>query len=253
MRNILKIFLNEILRLDVNILRKCHRLDNDRYSYQKQYIKFNIKENEKVLDIGCGGYPFPLATHLADLYEGETTHRFEKLKRDHRPFTVCGVEATPFSDKEFDFIYCSHILEHVDDPAKACEEMMRIGNRGYIETPSKISDVMFNFTKLPNHHKWHTQLMGNTLIFIEWKETERRDLGTDYFFNQYHSKWKNPYQELMYNNRDLFVSMLLWEDKFDYIVINKKGDIINCSKKTKEEYNPNPNRPSGNLYENSHT
>lgn len=225
--------LNNIFNIDINFLNKGRGPAKDRYSYQKHLINFGIKEGEKVLDIGFGGYPFPLATHLADLYEGETTHRFEKLKRDHRPFTVCGVEATPFSDKEFDFVYCSHILEHVDNPAKACEELMRIGKRGYIETPSKISDVMFNFTKLPNHHKWHTQLMDNTLIFIEWKNSERRDFGIDYFFNQYHSKWKNPYQELMYNNRDLFVSMLLWKDSFDYIVINKNGDIVNYSKKIK--------------------
>ena len=230
-KHVVKKFLNNITRLDVNILSKGYGPEVNRLSYQKQYINFDIIEGEKVLDIGCGGYPFPLATHLADLYEGETTHRSEKLKRDHRPFTVCGVEEIPFLDKEFDFVYCSHLLEHVDNPAKACEELMRISKRGYIETPSKISDVMFNFTKLPNHHKWHTQLMDNTLIFMEWKEIERRDLGTDYFFNQYHSKWKNPYQELMYNNRDLFTSMLLWKDRFDYIVINKNGNIIDHSKK----------------------
>lgn len=226
MTNILKNFLNQTLRIDVIVLKKGRGPAADRYSYQKQFINFNIKKGEKVLDIGFGGYPFQLATHLADLYESGTTHRFEKLKRDHRPFTLCGVEATPFVDKVFDFVYCSHVLEHVDDPAKACEELMRIGKQGYIETPTKTSDIMFNFTKLPNHHKWHTQILDNTIIFIEWKDSERRNLGTDYFYNQYHSKWKNPYQELIYNNRDLFVNMLLWKDRFDYIVINKEGKMI---------------------------
>ena len=89
---------------------------------------------------------------------------------------------------------------------------------------------MFNFTKIPNHHRWHTQVLDNTLIFIEWKDSERRNLGTDYFFNQFHSAYQNPFQDLMYNNRDLFVSMLLWDDKFDYIVINKNGEIINSTK-----------------------
>ena len=228
-----KKIINDVMRLDINILRKGYGPSVDRFSYQKQYIDFNIKDGEKVLDIGCGGYPFPLATHLADHYEGETTHRFEKLKRDHRPFTICPVEATPFAEKEFDFIYCSHILEHVDNPAKACEELMRIGKRGYIETPSKVSDVMFNFTKIPNHHRWHTHLLGNTLIFLEWKDSERRDLGTDYFFQQYHAKWKNPFQELICNNRDLFTNMLLWKNRFDYIVINKKGEIVEHSTKIK--------------------
>jgi len=203
----------------------------DRYSYQNKYINFNIKKDDKILDIGSGGYPFPLATHLADFHEGETTHRTEKLIKDDRPFIACTVESTPFIDKEFDFVYCSHVLEHLDDPAKACEELMRIGKRGYIETPAKSSDIMFNFTKIPNHHRWHTQILDQTLIFIEWKDSERRDLGTDYFYEQFHSNWKNPFQDLMYNNRDLFVSMLLWEEKFDYIIINKNGEVIHTSKK----------------------
>jgi SAM-dependent methyltransferase len=229
LKNKIKNIVNKYIPLQINFLQKGYGFEIDRFSYQNRYISFNINEEEKVLDIGSGGYPFPLATHIADLYEGETTHRTEELKKDQRPFTVCSVEDTPFQYKEFDFVYCSHVLEHLDNPAKACEELMRIGKRGYIETPAKLSDVMFNFTKIPNHHRWHTQVLANTLIFIEWKDSERRELGTDYFFEQFHSNWKNPFQELMYDNRDLFVSMLLWEGRFDYIVINKNGKIINAS------------------------
>jgi len=224
------IYLQNIFHLDIKILKKGKGLREGRYFYQKQYIDFQIKEGDKVLDIGSGGCPFPLATHLADFYEGKTTHRTEELKRDDRPFTVCNLERSPFLDNDFDFVYCSHVLEHVDDPVQACEELMRIGKRGYIETPSKISDTMFNFTKIPNHHKWHTQVLGNTLIFMEWKSIERRDLGTDYFFHQYHSKWKNPFQDLMWNNRDFFVNMMLWENRFDYIVISQDGEILASSK-----------------------
>jgi 2-polyprenyl-3-methyl-5-hydroxy-6-metoxy-1,4-benzoquinol methylase len=226
---ILKYF-DKRLPLQISFRKKGFGLEKDRYSYQSKYTEFNIKAGEKVLDIGSGGYPFPLATHLADLYEGETSHRTEELKQDHRPLTICPVEVTPFSDKEFDFVYCSHVLEHVDDPSLACEELMRIGKRGYIETPSKLSDVMFNFTKLSNHHKWYTQLLGNTILFIEWKKEERRDLGTSYFFHQFHSVWKNPFQDLVHGNRDLFVNMMLWEDRFDYIVINNCGEILKTTK-----------------------
>ncbi|MGL5792857.1 MAG: class I SAM-dependent methyltransferase, partial [Waterburya sp.] len=172
MKQIIKKVLN-YFPINVTFYQKGYGYELDRYySYQKQYVNFDIREKDKVLDIGSGGYPFPLATHLADFYEGMTTHRTEELKRDSRPFTVCSVDKTPFADKEFDFVYCSHVLEHVENPAKACEELMRIGKRGYIETPSKISDVMFNFTKIPNHHKWHIQVLDNTMIFMEWKDIE---------------------------------------------------------------------------------
>jgi len=231
LKNKIKKFVNKYLPLRVSFLRRGYGAENDRFSYQNKYINFNIKKNDKVLDIGSGGYPFPLATHLADFYEGKTTHRADKLIKDDRPFTNCNIENAPFEDEEFDFVYCSHVLEHLDDPAKACEELMRIAKRGYIETPAKSSDIMFNFTKILNHHRWHTQVLENTLIFIEWKDSERRELGTNYFFEQFHSNWKNPFQELMYSNRDLFVSMLIWEKRFDYIVISKNGEIINTNKK----------------------
>jgi len=204
--------------------------ETDRFSYQQKYIDFPIKEGEKVLDIGSGGYPFPLATHLADLFEGETPHRSEPLVRDHHEFSVCNIEDLPYEDKEFDFVYCSHVLEHVSDPAKACEEIMRVGKGGYVETPSRTSDIMFNFTALKNHHRWHIILAKNTLIFCEWADKEQRDTGCSDFFKMFISKYKNPFQTLIWDNRDLFVNMLLWTDKFFYYIFDKNGNLITTNK-----------------------
>jgi SAM-dependent methyltransferase len=204
--------------------------ETDRFSYQQKYIDFPIKDGDRVLDIGSGAYPFPLATHLTDLFEGETTHRAEPLVRDHREFSLCNIEALPYGDKEFDFVYCSHVMEHVPDPAKACEEIMRVGKRGYIETPTRTSDIMFNFIALKNHHRWHIVLAQNTLIFCEWADKERRDTGCTDLFKMFHSKYKNPFQTLVTDNRDLFVNMLQWHDYFFYYIFNKNGDLIVTNK-----------------------
>ena len=211
---------------------KSYECETDRFFYQKRYVDFNIKEGEKVLDIGSGPYPFPFATHLADLYDGETSHRAEPIVKDDRPFEVCSIEMLPYKDKEFDFVYCSHVLEHVSDPAKACEEIMRVGKRGYIETPTRTSDIMLNFTRLRDHHKWHINLAGNTLFFFEWSSRERRDTGVNDLFKMFLSKYKNPFQTLIRNQRDLFVNMFLWEDNFFYHVINKDGNLIATNRKS---------------------
>lgn len=217
--------------LDVRILKKKPSVfqSNQRYAYQKKFIKFNIKKGDKVLDLGSGADPFPLATHLADLYEDETSHRPEgsSVVKDKRPFIRCDIEKTPFKDKEFDFVYCSHVLEHVGNPAKACEEIMRIGKRGYIETPTRMSDIIFNFTKLEDHHKWHINMVDNTLIFIAWRPEERRDTKYNDFRLQFHSKWQNPIQQFVHENRDLLTNMFLWDKEFNYIVINDEGEIVN--------------------------
>jgi SAM-dependent methyltransferase len=200
--------------------------ESDRFSYQKKFINFNIKAGGKVLDVGSGNDPFPLATHLADLHEGETMHRARPLIKDGREFRVCDIGSMPYKDKEFDFVYCSHVLEHVSDPAKACEEIMRVGKRGYIETPTRTSDIMLNFTRLPGHHKWHINLLGHTLIFMEYADRELRDTGLNDFFYLLHSNYKNPFQTLMNLHRDLCVNMLLWEGGFKYCVFDKTGRLV---------------------------
>ncbi len=92
----------------------------------------------RILDIGAGHNPFKGATHVLDfdLTEGHD--------RGGRQLTVPGsarlilgqAMALPFETASFDYVYASHVLEHVDVPEAACREIMRVGAAGYIETPS---------------------------------------------------------------------------------------------------------------------
>jgi len=226
----IKIILRRIFRVEVGFLRRGWGVQKDRFSYQKEYINFNIKKGDRAIDIGSGHNPFPLATHLADFYENKTSHRSGDLVRDGRPFTKCSVDKTPFENKYFDFVYCSNVLEHVENPAKACEEIMRIGKRGYIETPTRMSDTMFNFTSIRNHHKWFIEKLGKSLIFMEFDDEKMRDTQIGYFFEQFQSEWKNPFQDLVRNNQDIFYNMFLWEEIFYYYVFDKDGELVSSNK-----------------------
>ena len=211
---------------------KGSRQEQDRFlAYQQRYIPFKIRQGEKVLDIGSGGHPFPHATHLADLHLNGTSHRSEPLRMTGLPLQICNIGQLPYRSKTFDFVYCSHVLEHVSDPAKACEELMRVGARGYIETPTRLSDVMFNFIRLREHHLWHVNCVGSTLVFMQWEDRERRDTHINEFFSMAKSKYKNPFQDLFHEHRDLFVNMMLWEDRFSYCVIDKAGNIVEASQR----------------------
>lgn len=197
---------------------------NNRFDYQKEYVNFGIKKSDKVLDLGSGNHPFPLATHRIDLFVENNFHRGGvKFVRDSRPIYVANIESLPFRDKEFDFIYCSHVLEHVDDPRKACKEIMRVGNRGYIETPTRLSDMIYNFSYL---HRWNINVVGKSLIFIEYSERERKGTGTSYFFEQQMNPYDNDVKNLIYKNRDIFCNMLLWEDSFEFYLFDKNGNQI---------------------------
>lgn len=212
--------LERILSLKIERLRRGITY-KDRFSYQKEYINFNIKDGEKVLDLGSGHNPFPLATHLVDLYAEDDAHRGGiKLIKDNRPFLIADIEDLPFHDKEFDFCYCSHVLEHANNPVKACKEIMRVAKRGYIETPTRLSDMFYNFL---THHRWHIEKVGNTLIFIEYSERERKGTGSSYFFEQQINPYQNEIKKTVYKNRDIFCNMFMWNDAFEVHVFDKNG------------------------------
>lgn len=197
--------------------------------YQNEIRTWDIQAGERVLDVGSGGWPFKKATHLADMFVGETTHRFEALQRDERPFYVLDIHQMPFPDKAWDFTFCSHVLEHLDRPGDAIRELERVSRRGYIEVPTRLSDVMLNFTKIPNHHRWHGLVLGETLVLTEWTDAERRDLGTDFFYRALHTKYLNSFQSFFEQNWDFFFAMMPWTGKIRFLIIDQHGKIIDRS------------------------
>jgi len=207
-------------------LQRRRREPLNTWTFQNERMAFDIQPGDKVLDMGSGGWPFKQATHLADMHPGKTSHRMEDLQRDHRPFVVIDAQQMPFLDKEWDFIFCSHVLEHLDRPGEACRELMRVSRKGYIEVPTRLSDVMLNFTRLKEHHRWHGLTLGNTLVLIEWTEEERRDMGSNFFFQSLHSRYHNPFQQLFEDNWRMFYAMLPWEGRFKFLVISKDGKIV---------------------------
>ena len=198
------------------------------WAFQNEQMTWDIKPSDLVLDVGSGGWPFKRANHLADKFPDDTTHRFESFVKDERPFFEADLEALPFKDKTYDFVFCSHVLEHLDNPGQAMRELMRVGKRGYLEVPTRLSDVMLNFTRLPNHHRWHSVRQGKTLVLVEWNQEERRELG-NHFFQALHSAHQNEFQTFFERNRDLFFTSIHWEDKIDFVIMDKNGRIIDSS------------------------
>ena len=197
--------------------------------YQSRFFNFPIKPGDKVLDIGSGHMPFPLATHLADisLTDGRIGRLGVPFKHvDGKPTYEVRVEDTGFEDKQFDFVYCSHVLEHSDDPEQACRELSRIGKRGYIETPTKGKDTFLG-SALSSNHRWHVEFSYDSLIFTEYEERDLAGFGVGILMNM-HTKpqtlREKAFSALIYLRADQCNTMLGWEDS------------INCEVHS----NPNP-------------
>jgi len=202
----------------------CYQLlpNKDRYNlYQARSFEFNIKAADKVLDIGSGNIPFPYATHLADLTITDNNYGRAGVPFRHiegKPVFECDIENMTFKDKEFDFVYCSHVLEHVTTPSKACDELMRVGKRGYIETPTGAKDLWLNTAEISNH-KWAVEIENGILVFNEYKAKDIKGLGCNILMEMHCAPQtirEKAFSALIYLKPKLFNTMLLWKDSFEY-------------------------------------
>jgi hypothetical protein len=82
---------------------------------------------------------------------------------------LCDRRPWPFTDKQFDFASCTHVLEDLRDPVWVCSEMMRVAKAGYIETPSRILEQSLG-VEHPlyagfYHHRWLVSVEDGVLCF----------------------------------------------------------------------------------------
>ena len=142
--------------------------------------KIEIKESWHVLDVGSGHNPHPRADVLLDKNIKDNTDRSGKaFKVKANKVAIQGdAEAMPFCDKKFNYILASHIAEHVTDPEKFCKELVRVGERGYIETPSKFAEILFD----EPFHRWYVYTENGKLIFKKIASRERLGLLGKFFY-----------------------------------------------------------------------
>lgn len=182
-----------------------------------QHMRVAIDSSWNVLDAGSGASPFPRADVTMDRMDlNRAQQRGKEVKIDSR--LVAGdLQNMPFKDNSFDYIVCTHVLEHVDDPGKACSELIRVGKRGYIETPSMIQEILIG----NDVHLWIiTKNEEGTLTFRKKTQEESKrfdDLLTKLFYGktylgrQFQGKWFKYWQ--------LGYITLTWENAFKCEVI----------------------------------
>ncbi|NJO06029.1 MAG: class I SAM-dependent methyltransferase [Chloroflexaceae bacterium] len=119
-----------------------------------------------VLEVGSGENPHPRSNVLVDRFLLDNTERGGDIKRDGRPLVVADAHHLPFRDGAFEYIICSHILEHMDDPQQFVQELQRTGKAGYIGSPSEIAERMFHWA----FHRWYVNLLDDGTLVLHPKE-----------------------------------------------------------------------------------
>lgn len=228
MASIKRVFVPETFRILLHsvyhALKPASHLPDERYAYQRLIIRHEFKPGETVLDVGSGGDPFPYATVLVDRFLAPTHHRHAQFKTENKPVIVSDIGALPFRKYQFDYAVCAHVLEHVDDPVRACLELQRVARSGFIETPTLMKDTLFSWAK--GMHKWHLTAMKDHLFFFEYDERRLEGIRSSFFRHlileqpTYH-----PLQDIFNKNQDIFNTTLEWEGQFNVTVARLDGTL----------------------------
>jgi SAM-dependent methyltransferase len=110
----------------------------------------SIKATDKVLEVGPGGTPHARSdVFLEKIFASEAdweSQRGGTKKLDTAKQTIYYDGGKfPFKDGEFDYVICSHVIEHVEDVEFFISELFRVAKRGYLEYPTILYEYLYNF------------------------------------------------------------------------------------------------------------
>ncbi|HUS09851.1 MAG TPA: methyltransferase domain-containing protein [Pyrinomonadaceae bacterium] len=125
--------------------------------------RHGISSDALVVDVGCGHMPSMRANILADKFLIDDAERQQPLAIDERPFIVCDALHLPFHDNSIDYIICSHLAEHVDEPEALFAELSRVARAGYVECPGRVREILHGW----EFHRWYVEVRGDQLVFEE--------------------------------------------------------------------------------------
>ncbi len=148
------------------------------------------------------------------LHGSATTNDFVPTKSDIDLWMILKTEGG------IDYVYCSHVLEHLDNPVAAANEIIRVAKRGFVEVPNIAYELFFGGDEVIHKTVCDYDPNSNTLNFRKLRDSERlaikrrKDAG-DWFREQIKGGLNGRYKEAYFNHQDLFTICFIWEDEFN--------------------------------------
>jgi len=176
----------------------------------------NIRPNDFVLEIGSGHNPKTRSDILCDKFIEDNEQRGGKIVTD-RPTVEADGQYLPFSDNAFDYVICSHVLEHVEDPHLLIAELMRVAKRGYIETPSEIGERIYGW----QYHNWVVNLIDGQLVLQKNKKKSQ-------FGQLFHTLALNDkyWKRFHITHHHLFLIQYEWEGNINYVISDEEDSVL---------------------------
>jgi len=185
----------------------------------------SIKKTDRVLEIGPGSMPFPRADFFLEK-KFDTNEERVQQSGDAIPATLkkpvffYDGGSFPFDDHEFDYVICSHVIEHVENIEHFGSELFRIANKGYLEYPTIYYEYLYNF----NVHLNFLKKNNNDLFYIKKENLD---------FDKYYPVQKFFYDSLTKGYTDIVDDLKIymfegfeWVEPFQIIEAKNVDQLI---------------------------
>lgn len=209
------------MALGATLLDQTHRCD---VMFFPELIK-SIKPSDRVLEIGPGGTPHPRADILLEYDFGsasaaEAQRGYAPPLRTSKPLVYFTGERFPFGNREFDYIICSHVIEHIKDVTAFTAELSRVGKAGYLEYPTIYYDYLYNF---PEHLSFVKLKSGR----IYWMN--KNDSPLAYFQtvqSLFYESLRQQYYALVDDLKPYFFEGFEWDGAVEAVKTSRLDDLV---------------------------
>lgn len=139
----------------------------------EEMFKSTPFKSKKFLEVGCGlGYFSQKAlskkAQVTGVDVGKNLISICKKKMPKGKFVLASALDLPFKDNSFDIVLCTEVIEHVEYPEKAINELIRVTKpkgKILITTPNKLFKPFFSLLSIIGVRPYH----GNENWIYPWR------------------------------------------------------------------------------------
>jgi len=188
----------------------------------------SIKPSDRVLEIGPGSSPYPRSDILLERrFDSEINasaqRGFAPKVEYKQPVVYYDGGRFPFNDKEFDYVICSHVIEHV--PIEELDlfftELQRVSSKGYIEFPN----IFYELINYQSVHKWFMNYRDGVILFLD-----KTIFTSNYIHKIYRESFygKDDYLKQSFGRYKAFFFVgFEWFDVINYKIVKDYDTLVN--------------------------
>lgn len=184
-----------------------------------------IEPGAKVLEIGPGGSGHARADVYLELYI-EDAQIAEQQRGGQGPLHTDKLVVYydggrfPFSDRQFDYVICSHVIEHVENVEYFVGEMCRVASKGYLEYPRIYYEYIYNFAVHLNLLRYK----DGTLFYMKKRETPLSEFSDIHEF--FRVSLDAGYADLIDHLKEIMFEGFEWRESISIARANSMRELI---------------------------